>query len=377
MGPSPWIRECCPKTQLVGLRVSDRRYLRMRYGESKRQSSELLRLIIPLMSKHAAGCTPVAYAVWYEYTAGMNPALEQALDGMIDSGGTLTAEQAQILHTKYILGRDEEAQEKLQSDFKRLVGDVSDAASSADEKAGEFVDALERRGAELKQVQDAQAAAHVMHSLLGDTQEMRESVSVLKSELIASIQEVENLRKELERTQGQALIDPLTGLKNRRGVDKVIDDLHGPEGKGLAGCCLLMLDIDDFKRVNDTYGHLLGDKVIRTVAQLLVAAVKGKDMVARWGGEEFLILLPDTPLEGAKALAENIRSAVERGRIRRMDCSDHIGAVTISTGVALYQPRESFEDLIQRADTALYAAKQSGRNRVMIAADKVAEDFAA
>lgn len=341
----------------------------MRYSETKQQSSELLRLIVPLLAKHQAACTPLTFAVWYEYLAGLNPALKKAMDEVLDSGQTLTDLQVESIYDKFIRRRDDDAQDAYETNFKRLVNGVSGVATVANQKAGDFAESLGRHGSELGGLAIPPQMATITRALLDDTLKMRESMSVLNEELRTSLKEVEQLRKELERTQTQALIDPLTGLKNRRGLEHVVDDLHGENREGLHGCSLLMVDIDHFKRVNDAHGHLLGDKVIRTVAQLLVAAVKGKDTVSRWGGEEFLVLLPDTPVEGARALAESIRGTIERGRIRRMDSSQYIGAVTVSIGVAAYRPSEPFDDFVQRADLALYAAKRSGRNRVLCARD--------
>lgn len=344
----------------------------MHYSETKQQASELLRLIVPQLAKHEAACTPLAFTLWYEYLAGVNPPLKTALDEIIDQRHSLTDAQVEALYNKHVRKRDEARQDQYESEFKRLVDGVSGVTTAANKKTGDFADSLSRHGSELGSLASAAQLSNITQSMLNDTLLMRESMSVLNEELRASLKEVELLRKELERTQTQAMIDPLTGLKNRRGVERVIEDLHGEGRDGLHGCSVLMVDIDDFKRINDAHGHLLGDKVIRTVAQLLVAAVKGKDTVSRWGGEEFLVLLPDTPLAGASALAEGIRSTIERGRIRRMDSSEYIGSVTVSVGAATYRPSEPFDEFVQRADLALYAAKRSGRNRVMCARDNVA-----
>ena len=339
----------------------------MRYAETKQQSSELLRLIIPLLSKHEAACNPMTYALWYEYVAGLNPSLKQAMDQIVDEAKTLTNVQVEKLYRRHILGRDDQAQDRYESDFKRLVDGVAGAATTVNEKADNYVSALSHYSSALEEVEGTHAVAGVMEALLNDTALVRESVGLLNDELRASLKEVEELRKELEITRGQALIDPLTGVKNRRGVEKVVEDLQADGNSGMSGCGLMIIDIDHFKRINDSHGHLLGDKVIRSVAQLLVAAVKGRDTVSRWGGEEFLVLLPDTPLEGTKALAEIIRTTIERGRIRRLDSSEHIGTVTVSVGIASYRSNDSFHDLVDRADRALYAAKKGGRNRVMAA----------
>jgi diguanylate cyclase len=128
-----------------------------------------------------------------------------------------------------------------------------------------------------------------------------------------------------------------------------------------------MADIDHFKVVNDMHGHLLGDKVLRAVAHVLKSNIKGRDMAARLGGEEFAVILPDTSAAGAAALAKQIRSRVAHGRIKRSAAQGQIGQVTLSIGVAVAEAGESLESLMQRADAALYAAKQNGRNRVEVA----------
>jgi diguanylate cyclase len=200
---------------------------------------------------------------------------------------------------------------------------------------------------------------------------MQTSVATLKSKLDASKQEIERLREEVNRARDASLTDGLTGLVNRKGFDQVLAnclDALSPE-QAVEGPCLLMGDIDHFKEINDTYGHLFGDKVIRAVAGVLKENVKGRDTAARYGGEEFIILLPDTPLRGAQALAENIRSSIERGRIKRSGSEEAVARVTLSLGVAHYHPGESITAFIERADRALYAAKHNGRNRVSIAAN--------
>jgi diguanylate cyclase len=121
--------------------------------------------------------------------------------------------------------------------------------------------------------------------------------------------------------------------------------------------------------VNDTHGHLLGDKVIRAVAHVLCSNIKGRDVAVRLGGEEFAILLPDTSVHGATTLAEKIRTLVASGRIRRNEGGELVGQITLSLGVAAAEKGDTIEALIERADRALYAAKRAGRNRVSVAAE--------
>jgi diguanylate cyclase len=149
------------------------------------------------------------------------------------------------------------------------------------------------------------------------------------------------------------------------------------EPAGLSGCALLLADIDHFKVVNDTYGHVLGDKVIRAVAHVMRSMIKGRDVAARLGGEEFAILLPQTSLTGASAVAEQIRGTVAQGRICRPDGNESIGQVTLSVGVAIAKVGDTLEPLLERADAAMYAAKRAGRNRISIASDSATSTTAA
>jgi diguanylate cyclase len=132
---------------------------------------------------------------------------------------------------------------------------------------------------------------------------------------------------------------------------------------------VVVADIDHFKKVNDTFGHLLGDQVIRAAADALQNGIKGRDIAARWGGEEFVILLPETSGQGAAVLAEQLRTAFAKTRIRRAGNTDVAGTVTISMGIAEIQStEETVEQAIGRADKALYQAKGDGRNCVRVAA---------
>jgi diguanylate cyclase len=126
-----------------------------------------------------------------------------------------------------------------------------------------------------------------------------------------------------------------------------------------------MCDIDHFKAFNDTWGHQTGDQVLRLVANCLSENVKGRDTAARYGGEEFVVILPQTQLAGAVNLANQIRAKVESKKLVKKSTGDILGIITISCGVTQYDPNESAEDFVRRADECLYAAKRAGRNRVI------------
>jgi diguanylate cyclase (GGDEF)-like protein len=173
-----------------------------------------------------------------------------------------------------------------------------------------------------------------------------------------------------------ALQDPLTGLYNRRHLDeRLSSELAGSQRHGRA-LSLLMIDIDHFKRVNDDRGHLAGDEALKMVAFVLRGAVRKEDVLARYGGEEFVVIARETPLDGARALAERIRRAVEKSRFAwqesELSVTVSVG-VTLAASVAEYVPGRTERELIEAADRALYLAKQQGRNRVVALSLPVAE----
>jgi diguanylate cyclase len=126
-----------------------------------------------------------------------------------------------------------------------------------------------------------------------------------------------------------------------------------------------MCDVDHFRTFNNTWGHLVGDQVLRLVAQVLRASFKGQDVVARYGGEEFAIVLPNTALANARILAEQVRCKVMANHVRNRSTGVDMGQVTLSIGIAEAGPADTAESLIGRADSCLYAAKNGGRNRVV------------
>jgi diguanylate cyclase len=164
------------------------------------------------------------------------------------------------------------------------------------------------------------------------------------------------------------MTDALTGLANRKLFDvefyRMVNEAHNNKRP----LSLLMVDIDYFKSFNDTYGHQVGDQVLKLVARTLKDGVKGRDLPARYGGEEFSVVLPETEVEGAIKLANTLREAVAAKEILNRSTGERLGKITMSVGAAQLAANEKTAELIERADAALYKAKHAGRNQV-IAAD--------
>ncbi|MFP4074897.1 MAG: diguanylate cyclase [Halochromatium sp.] len=176
-------------------------------------------------------------------------------------------------------------------------------------------------------------------------------------------------RKEAElQLAHHAEHDPLTDLLNRRGMWRALRSIQAQSQRGRRPHAVAILDLDEFKRVNDTQGHLAGDRLLREIATLLRDNIREADWIARWGGEEFLILMPDTNLAQARRFIERLRQQIEASRFLS---HEHPLRITVSAGLAVSRLAEddSQDALVNRADHALYAAKEAGRNRVYTEAD--------
>ncbi len=186
--------------------------------------------------------------------------------------------------------------------------------------------------------------------------------------------EVQRRTKELERTNEKlveaARLDILTGLLNRRGFADKVEQEIARSGRSGRGFVVMMGDLDRFKACNDQHGHACGDFVLQQVAELLRGQLRDVDTLARWGGEEFIFLLPETTLEGGETLAEKLRTTLE---CTLFSYENNVLSMTMTIGVAAFSTGMRLEDCVARADAALYAGKQAGRNRVVVDGDETME----
>lgn len=337
-----------------------------RYQESIEKSAECLRLAIPLMSQQPVALHPVSYSIWYEYVAGINKPLRAAIDRLAEQGKVLDEATTEDIYQTYIAPHDQKLAHQVTVGFTKVMSDVSKDAAHAGEYAYRLGNRLGEWAEAHEKIESAFSPQEIS-KLLSGTRELQGVMVTLQERLDASRKEIEKLQSEVNRAREEALADELTGLVNRRGFEIALAACLASQPPLGQSACLLFADIDHFKRVNDAYGHLVGDKVLQAVAQIIKANVKGKDTAARFGGEEFVILLPDTHIDGAMFVAEKIRSTIESSRVWRKDTRQQIAQVTVSFGVACHLPGESAKAFVERGDKALYASKTAGRNRVTLA----------
>lgn len=337
----------------------------MRYTESKERSAELLRAALACMGQHDAAFNPHVFAVCYEIAAGSNVPLTRAMDECLRSEPRLGNETLVRLYLEHIEQTDQTALQRAKGELENVASNMAEAAIRTGDRAGEFGEQLSDLTQAL-QGGDALQWEPLLHRALDKTAGMKEAALALQREIVNSRQEIERLRVDLNRAREESEIDPLTRLLNRKGLDLRLGELMRQVPAPGARHCFVLLDVDRFKTVNDTFGHVMGDRVLQAVAEAVRGGVSDPShSVARYGGEEFAVLLPACNMPTARAVAEACRQRVKALRFcDRRSQSVNLN-VTISAGVAEMNPDDDAPSLVARADVALYAAKHAGRDRVI------------
>lgn len=206
-----------------------------------------------------------------------------------------------------------------------------------------------------------QIQALVKKALMGAIEAISRNAA-LEKELNEASDSISELQTNLEDARRASEIDGLTGLSNRRAFDPGLEAEIERAREDRTTLTLLITDVDHFKRFNDTYGHRVGDEVLKLVGRVMKSMLKGRDIPARYGGEEFCIILPTTYLKGGVVFAEQIRKTIAAKVLKSAKTGQSFGNVTLSIGAALLQPNDTMESIVERADAALCLAKHSGRN---------------
>jgi len=337
-----------------------------KYPESPKLSSEYLKRALPLMKQLEAPINPANYAIFYTYVAGKNNELHNEIEKLIHSGNRITRKQSDILYDKYFGNGFEKNIYVQQTNLCKILSDIIKVIVTAEKDATKYGCVLNDYCNELGGINNGASLQLAVDNILLETQLMRASNAGVQKKLNASKQKVEQVKQKLEDARQQANIDQLTGLPTRNVFTSHLN-MAITERQPENSSCLLFLDIDHFKKINETYGHVFGDRMLEMVGMALKKGVKGKDTPCRYGGEEFAIFLPDTTIEGATKLAESIRKTIENGKIKRNSDEKTTGNITISIGVAALRENESADEFIQRADDALHLSKANGRNQVTAA----------
>ncbi|MEZ5559571.1 MAG: GGDEF domain-containing protein [Pseudomonadales bacterium] len=327
------------------------------------ESLSVTRKVLPMMSEQRVPTVPENYTVWYDYVSGNNDDLASEIRRVIAEGKGFPPELCATIYERYYL-------DELRSEVTGIQGAVREAVQTAlkelgalGEDIGHFSTVLDSADATLQKTPTPEDLNQLILVLANETRRTRERSKEVESSLHAMADELAELRAKVNALSRDSVTDALTGIANRRAFDTAIERMTREAVDESLDLCLMLADIDHFKAFNDTHGHLVGDRVLRFVAQEMQQCVKGRDLLARYGGEEFAILLPATPYSGAMMLAESIRAIIE-AQVVDTDDGREIDNLTISIGVAHFRAGEDIAAFVERADACLYKSKADGRNRV-------------
>jgi diguanylate cyclase len=335
--------------------------------ETMEEAQEFLRLTLRLLAKHDLPPNPVNYGLGYHYTVGSDTRLKEKLEEIFSADRDLSPKEAKELFLRFLFNCDDCDLRGLREELLKIVAEMVGALLELAGKASVSSKNLESHVDKLEQTEDVKEIISIASSIVTETRSLVSDTQDLEEHLHHSSDEMTKLKDELEQARHAAYVDALTGILNRRGFDQELAQLIQQTNKQASGFCLLIMDIDHFKSVNDKHGHIAGDKVLQALAFLLNTHTKGGDSTARFGGEEFAVLLPETDIDDAAKVAENIRLHVGKMVLKRPRTGELLSDITASIGVGCYRAGETANEFIHRCDEALYQAKKLGRNRVVLA----------
>lgn len=326
------------------------------------QAIKYLKMVLPEMANHKIPTTPENYAVWYEYSSGKNPALIKKIDAIKADNRPFTQNVNDNLYEIFIAKRPQLSIHQLNASVKNVIDNLLAQIHKEDHGLNTYSESLEKLSGQVTSIAQLSDLETLIERLISEAHDRSKENEAFRKQINEMSKEVEDLDKRLKRVALDANTDALTGIFNRRAFNQKLSEYLRESKKTFS---LIMVDIDHFKKLNDQYGHLTGDKVLKFVATLIGKNIRGQDYLARFGGEEFVIILPDTKLDSALCVANNIRSYLADQALYDSSNDMQLGRLTLSMGVACRQLSDSAEKLIERADKCLYLAKEQGRNKAI------------
>jgi diguanylate cyclase len=318
---------------------------------------------IRLMSQQSVPVTPGNFSVWFEYAMGTSPALRKTIDILIGNKRKFDASVNRELYATYI---NPQSDAYATADFpEQLRGVISSTRKFITAAISDNRTQIEALGHVSSQFQTNNDPTPIIEKLVAELARANARAATLETNFLMTAQELDKIRDSLKAAVERSNTDSLTGLANRRSMDEFFRSAQIVAMKADEPLSVLMIDIDHFKKFNDTYGHQVGDQVLRLVAKVLQENVGENGLAARYGGEELIAVLPGTYLAACTEIAERIRLRISEGRLTRRTTGQAISSVTVSIGVAQFRLPESAETLIERCDRGLYQAKRLGRNRTI------------
>jgi len=257
-----------------------------------------------------------------------------------------------------------------ESEFREIIDLMTAAMTGLDNENRNFYSSIRTQGERFEQITLLDDIKRIKNELVHEVENMRAMVRRKEGQdqkaLEALSSQVDGLKKELDEARRTANTDALTGVNNRKALDEYLRSLVERNSITRLPFSLLMMDLDDFKTLNDTYGHTVGDRMLLAFAEKCRASVRSDDFLARYGGEEFTLILPGASLRNAQKKAKHLCKTIAASRYAADDSpnADAV-SVTVSIGVSTYRKGDTVQALLERADQCLYKAKSAGKNRAV------------
>jgi len=337
--------------------------MRVQYDDER--AAKIQDQVLTLLKQHDIPPHPYAYSVVYDYFSYSNTTINQQIDQLLTLNKKLKADDLKIIYYENIEPDTSDNIDTTNALLKLLNG-LLKSLDPESSNIKELVNVLSKASNNLESY--ACTTIESVNEIVDELVLVAGRALVNQNELSDRVKktehEIQSLKRSLEISKKAVETDPLTGLVNRFGFDNTLVNWGEEE---FVKCGLLLCDIDYFKNINDSYGHLIGDKVLIRIGQEMKAQVKGKDVVCRWGGEEFAVLLKDvSTVSQLREIAESMRTAVSDIKLVHSKSKDTIPSITFSVGATLLRNHGDWDNMIKRADRALYNVKENGRNSVSV-----------
>jgi diguanylate cyclase len=321
---------------------------------------------IHLLNQHHILPTPANYQVWFSYTADYDQNLKKTIDHLLNNNKQFTPGICHQIYHKFLSNDKENRKisdtgENLQIELDKIASHLkSSIRGTADINSN-----INNHVKELSTNITPSLLEATAENIINEVNELEARTLQTREELELSSTKIQKLQIELENARLESRTDILTSIGNRKLFDEAMAEAISNSKRKNVPFTVILGDIDHFKKFNDEWGHVTGDQVLKAVAYALKITVGTKGTPTRYGGEEFALILPNFHIEKGKILAEEIRKFISERSIKKLRTGEYVSKITMSFGVAEYKDNESVEAIVRRADTALYKAKEEGRNRVI------------
>lgn len=334
--------------------------------EKSDKSTLIAKQVMDRITKNGLMPNPETFAVLYVHYNGQHPEISNVIQKMDLLKQPITNAECERLFDTYLSEKGEKAYiEEASKRVQEMASEVSAMLRDAGTAHKEYNKTLIKQSDTLSSSNDLSEMKKMVASLVKDTRKMIDDNQKLEDRLHQSSAELQQMRQDMQSLRVEAMTDTLTGIPNRKAFDAELRSRAAEATDKNRSLSLLMIDIDYFKIFNDTFGHQVGDQVLRLVAKTIADTLRSNDILARYGGEEFSIISSSTKLRDAEKLAERIREKIATKDIINQSKNEKLGRLSVSLGVAQFEPGEPLAQLIERADRALYKAKAAGRNAVI------------